>query len=624
MAYTASTTLTSSGTGGKTNLSVEWSETGTSVSNNTSTISVTAKMTYNSAKWDVTNSGTLKAYFHDNRTGENIEVASISFNEFGYNTTSRTASGTCTRTHNDDGTLSGYGWAQWTRNNSYGNYAPGSGSCATDSKNLTTIARASEPSISPSTFNIGDTVAINTNRKSSSFTHKITLTFGSYSYVVGTSVGASVSLNTSNIASNLYAQIPNATSGSGTISCQTFNGSTSIGTKTCTFTAKAVEANVKPTFSDFAYADTNSTITAITGNNQYLVQGKSSLRVTISSANKATARSSATMSSYNASISGLSATANYSSSDLNINFSSNAFQTGNQTLSVKAIDSRGYGTTVSKTVPVLAYASPVINATATRQNNFENTTTLKVSGTYSPLTINNTAKNTVTTVEYRYKSQSTSTWGSWTAMTGLSVTSAGAYTTTDKVLNLDNAQAYDFEIRTTDRIGTSTTSLVVSVGIPIMRIGTDGYIYNQEQPLMPSHVGQVIMSTTLDTAAKVQAIYGGTWERWGAGKVPVGVDPNDTDFNAPNKSGGSKTVTLQLKHMPAHNHSEGGYGEAKARRAAKWYVDNSANIDGFRLSLHTDSGIPKYPISDLVVQGENQPHENMPPFLALYMWKRTA
>ena len=527
MAYTASTTLTSSGTGGKTNLSVEWSETGTSVSNNTSTISVTAKMTYNSAKWDVTNSGTLKAYFHDNRTGENIEVGSISFNEFGYNTTTRTASGTCTRTHNDDGTLSGYGWAQWTRNNSYGNYAPGSGSCATDSKNLTTIARASEPSISPSTFNIGDTVTINTNRKSSSFTHKITLTFGSYSYVVGTSVGASVSLNTSNIASNLYAQIPNATSGSGTISCQTFNGSTSIGTKTCTFTAKAVEANVKPTFSDFAYADTNSTITAITGNNQYLVQGKSSLRVTISSANKAVARSSATMSSYNASISGLSATANYSSSDLNINFSSSAFQTGNQTLSVKAIDSRGYGTTVSKTVPVLAYASPVINASATRQNNFENTTTLKVSGTYSPLTINNTAKNTVTTVEYRYKSQSTSTWGSWTAMTGLSVTAAGAYTTTDKVLNLDNTQAYDFEIRTTDRIGTSTTSLVVSVGIPIMRIGTDGYIYNQEQRMLTTLDlnGRLIKSDLLTYVYPVGAIYestsntspqsflGGTWAK---------------------------------------------------------------------------------------------------------------
>ena len=627
MSWSSSTTLTSSGTGGKTNLSVSWSESSTSVANNTSTISVTATMSYNSAKWDVTNSGTLKAYFHDNRTGENIEVGSISFNEFGYNTTSRSASGTCTRTHNDDGTLSGYAWAQWTRNNSYGNYAPSSGSTSTGSENLTTIARASEPSVSPSTFNIGDTITINTNRKSSSFTHTIKLTFGSYNYTVATGVGASTTLNTANIASNLYAQIPNATSGTGTISCQTFNGSTSIGTKTCSFTAKAVEANVKPTFSNFAYQDTNSTITAITGNNQYLVQGKSSLRVTISSANKATARSSATMSSYQASISSLSASANYSTSDVNINFSSNAFTAGNQTLAVKATDSRGYSTTVNKTVTVLAYANPVVNASAVRLNNFENQTTLSVTGTYSPLTISNVAKNAVQSVQYRYKSQSTSTWGSWTTLTGLTQTAAGAYSVSDKVLDLDNNQSYDFEVKTTDRIGSTTVSLVVSVGIPIMRIGTDGYIYNQEQPLMPSHVGQVIMSTTLDTAAKVQKIYGGTWEAWGAGKVPVGVNPNDTDFNAPNKSGGSKTVTLQASQIPkfrfrtahiAYSDSIWGTNLLNVTQTAGRGAGTSGTNDEGARSGGGDGAYHEYAF------GGGSAHSNMQPYQTLYMWKRTA
>lgn len=404
------------------------------------------------------------------------------------------AEGSRTITHNNDGTKRVGVSASLTDNVS--SYFSGSGSL---SMGLTTIARASAPSLSASTFNIGDTITINTNRKSSSFTHKITLNFGSYSYVVGTSVGASVSLNTANIASSLYAQIPNSTSGTGTISCQTFNGSTSIGTKTCSFTAKAVAANVKPTFSNFAYQDTNSTITAITGNNQYLVQGKSSLRVTISSANKATARSSAGMRTYNASISGLSASANYSTSDVNINFSSNAFTAGTQTLSVRATDSRGYSTTVNKNVIVLAYANPVINASATRLNNFENQTTLAVSGTYSPLTINNTAKNTVTSVEYRYKAQSSSTWGGWTAMTGLNVTTAGAYSVTNKVLDLDNTQSYDFQIKTTDKIGSTTTSLVVSVGIPIFRIGTDGYVYNQEQRCLTTN--DVQMSGTFTNGA---------------------------------------------------------------------------------------------------------------------------
>ena len=268
---------------------------------------------------------------------------------------------------------------------------------------------------------------------------------------------------------------------------------------------------------------------------------------------------------------------------------------------------------MSKNVNVLAYAAPVVNATATRLNNFENQTTLKVSGTYSPLTINNTAKNTVSSVQYRYKAQSTSTWSSWTSMTGLSVTSAGAYTTTDKVLSLDNNTSFDFEIKTTDKLGSTTVSLTVSVGIPIFRIGVnDGLLYNKEQPLMPSHVGQVIMSTTLDTAAKVQAIYGGTWERWGAGKVPVGVDPNDTDFNAPNKSGGAKTVTLTKAQMPKHNHSsklalgwQTGGGNSVGR-----VVENNGNWNGWQCIINEEGG--------------DQPHENMPPFSTLYMWRRKA
>ena len=521
------------------------------------------------------------------------------------------AEGQKTVTHNDDGTKSVGVSCSMIDNAS--SYFSGSTSLT---MGLTAIPRASTPSVLPSTFNIGDTITINTNRASNSFTHTIKLTFGSYTYTVGTGVGTSISLNTANIANNLYAQIPNATSGTGTISCQTFNGSTSIGTKTCSFTAKAVEANVKPTFSNFTYQDTNSTITAITGNNQYLVQGKSSLRVIISSANKAVANQSATMSTYNASISGLSASANYSTSDLNINFSENSFVAGTQALAVRATDSRGYSTTVSRNVNVLAYAAPVVNATATRLNNFENQTTLKVSGTYSPLTINNTAKNTVSSVQYRYKAQSTSTWGSWTSMTGLSVTSAGAYMTTDKVLNLDNNTSYDFEIKTTDRLGSTTVSLTVSVGIPIFRIGVnDGLLYNKEQPLMPSHVGQVIMSTTLDTAAKVKAIYGGTWERWGAGKVPVGVDPNDSDFNAPNKSGGAKTVTLTVEQMPSHNHSI-------YYRMMVWDNNSNQAYDG----ANWKGPMQFFGWDECTTNstGGGQAHNNMPPFVTLYIWERTA
>lgn len=545
------------------------------------------------------------------------------------------ASGSKTVTHNSDGSKS-VGVSASLQDN-VGSYFTGSGSLT---MGLTTIARASQPSIntwpdnSPN-FNIGDTITIHMNRKSTSFTHTVKINYGSSSYTIATNVGDNCTLNTANIASQLYAQMPASTSYSNTISVTTYNGSTNIGTKTCAYTAKAVETNVKPTFSNFAYQDTNSTITTITGNNQYLVQGKSNLRVIISAANKATAKYSASILNYNASISGLSASADYTTSALNIDFSSNAFTAGTQTLSVRATDSRGYSTSVSKDVTVLAYVSPVINATATRLNNFENQTTLVIKGSYSPLTINGTAKNTVLSVEYRYKKQSTSTWGEWTAMTGLSPTSSGAYTTTNKVLDLDNSSAYDFEIRVADKLETITTTLVVSVGIPIFRIGTDGFIYNNEQPLMPSHVGQIIMSTTLNTAAKVKAIYGGTWVAWGAGRVPVGVGSNGTtNYSSANATGGSEKhrhdfcIGMHAFYgalvdddwvQGANGSGAYSYSQGTFSKSLNWSGSASTkrnNSLGTSMTSYSETCRRSY--------GDTDTGDSRQPYITCYMWRRTA
>lgn len=52
---------------------------------------------------------------------------------------------------------------------------------------------------------------------------------------------------------------------------------------------------------------------------------------------------------------------------------------------------------------------------------------------------------------------------------------------------------------------------------------------------------------------------GGTWERWGAGRVPVGYDSTDSNFDAAEKTGGSKTKTLDITEIPSHNHSVGAH-----------------------------------------------------------------
>ena len=379
---------------------------------------------------------------------------------------------------------------------------------------------------------------------------------------------------------------------------------------------KLTIVNANPTFSSFTYKDTNSISTGLTGNNQVLIQGVSNLQVTIPSANKAVAKKQATIKNYTATISGLSRTANYSSSsDVVISGFGNNFTGGNQILSVKATDSRNLTATVSKTVQVLSYAKPEINATATRKNNFENDTTLHVEGSYSQLLMSNVAKNAIQSVKYRTKKQSTSTWGGWVAMENLT-NSAGKFSVDDDILNLDNNSAWDVQIQVVDKLNTVAVSLTVSVGIPIFRIGSkDNFVYNNEQPLMPSHVGMILLTTGLATVAAVQKIYGGTWEVFGKGKTLVGVDPNDTDFKTVNKSGGTKTVTLTANQMPKHDH-----------QTIPWVAqDMGREVTGTYAMLSDGRGnVASGSAVKVTTAGNSEAHNNLQPYITVYMYRRTA
>lgn len=64
-------------------------------------------------------------------------------------------------------------------------------------------------------------------------------------------------------------------------------------------------------------------------------------------------------------------------------------------------------------------------------------------------------------------------------------------------------------------------------------------------------VGSIYMSVVNTNPSEY---FGGTWVAWGQGKVPVGVDTNDTDFNTVEKSAGSKTSTSQHSHL-VNNHT---------------------------------------------------------------------
>lgn len=238
--------------------------------------------------------------------------------------------------------------------------------------------------------------------------------------------------------------------------------------------------NANPQYTNFTYKDKNPTTVAVTGNDQYFIQGQSELELTIDDADQAVPLKLADMVKYNASISSISQDIPFSTSD--IVQSLGVLGVNSDTpLIVKAIDTRGYETAVSKTLKVLPYVVPQVTATARRVNNFETSTNIHIEGVVSRLTVDGVDKNAVNAtngVQYRYKKTTDTTWSAWTNRS--SSLSSGNVSSPDFAINLDRNFAWNVEFRITDKVNSSTFATIVSVGIPIFRIGLDGFVYNNE------------------------------------------------------------------------------------------------------------------------------------------------
>lgn len=315
---------------------------------------------------------------------------------------------------------------------------------------LTTIARASVPTISPETFIIGSNITIYTNRKSTSFTHTVTLYFGNYSYQIATGVTDSVSFNTSTIKNQMYQQIPNAQIGVGNVTVDTYNGNTLIGSNYVLFHAKISDDadDVQPEF-NVSYQDTNANTIAITNNNQQLIQNLSTLQFNITNAS---AKLYATLDHVDVTILGQTTTYNISSSSLTINFGVvNA--SSNTRANITLFDSRGVSKTISLNLIMLEWSLPTAIIDLQRQNNFYSETDLTVNANYSSLD----NKNTIT-IKARYKKTTDSTYGSYVTLQD----------NVKATLILDNNYEWNVQILVQDKLGSATYNLFLGRGLPII------------------------------------------------------------------------------------------------------------------------------------------------------------
>ena len=113
---------------------------------------------------------------------------------------------------------------------------------------------------------------------------------------------------------------------------------------------------------------------------------------------------------------------------------------------------------------------------------------------------------------------------------------------------------------------------------------------------------------TSDTSFDPNTAWGGTWVLDSKGRVTVSRDENITDFDTIGETGGEKTVTLKVNEMPNHSHNTGGV-----------YTFYGSGSNAGTVMLWSDTGEAKTQAT-----GGGQAHNNMPPYVVVNRWHRTA
>jgi len=393
-----------------------------------------------SKDWSVTVNGT--EYSGTNTVGVNN------------NATKTLASGQTTVAHNADGSKSfSYSFSQEfgiTFSGSSIGTKSGSGTGT-----LTTIPRATTPTLSASSANMGASVTINTPRASSSFTHDLAYSFAGSSWV---SIATGVTTSKAWTVPDLATSIPNTTSGTMTIRCITKNGSTTIGTKTVLLTAK-VPTSVVPSISAVTLAEATAGLAAQFG---AFIQGKSKVKATITAAGA----KGSTIKSYSTTFQGTTYTGSSWTSGL-------LSSSGTLSMVTKVTDSRGRTASKTTTLTVLVYKKPQVTEFVVRRVNTDgladfNGTRASLAYVYSVASLGgkNTAAMAIT-----YKRSTETAWSD-ALLTGSSLEGSGVVLSSEE---FSTDYQYDLRIQVTDWFGAvSTYTAVLPSGAVIFDIRADG------------------------------------------------------------------------------------------------------------------------------------------------------
>jgi hypothetical protein len=147
-------------------------------------------------------------------------------------------------------------------------------------------------------------------------------------------------------------------------------------------------------------------------------------------------------------------------------------------------------------------------------------------------------------------------------------------------------------------------------------------------------VGSVFLSVVATNPAALLGF--GTWEAFGAGRTLVGFDAAQSEFDTPEKTGGSKTHTLTANEMPAHTHAQAAHSHLQDAHVHAQQIRNTgtagtAGAQGGSTANNATAGTTgAATATNQAATAVNQntgggaAHNNLQPFITIFMWKRTA
>lgn len=403
------------------NLTLSWTAT-QDVNTNKSTVS-----------WTLSNSGGDASWYAMRHLIVTIDGTTVYTRDARYEQYAGTiATGSITLNHDSDGQKSFAVTIQAAVYNSAVNAR------ANKTFTLDRIYRTS--TLSSDNFTMGTAGTITVTRGNNTYTHTVTYSFGSQTGTIVTkSSSTSISFTPS---TSLASQVPNATSGILTLTCETFNGNTSLGTTSITKTL-SVPDSIKPTVNSATYANTNNSLGVY-------VATLSAVRVTAISA---TAGTGATIQSYSTTFNGQA----YNGTSFTTAIPATS---GSYDLVITVTDSRGRTGTKTYTIAYAAYSAPTLSFTAVRTDvsgNADDTGAymkFTMTGTACSVKSGSTEKNSATG-KIKYRTVGSNSW------TTLNATASGRTATYSGIVAAAVSNSFEVVASVTDGINTTTVKNVI-------------------------------------------------------------------------------------------------------------------------------------------------------------------